>query len=206
MRMKNATVEIKRRWNGKAMQTEELLPDGSAAALIGYTLDLLPEEVGLASIMAGALVRGLTKCGTVAGRWFDEVEVPWEARLWPAQTRNIIRRIVGRVRYSWAVPVVTTRSAEIVLMLLEQGWRDRDQALLVLGEEEGADWMVAVRALSVNRDWRSFTFPDSVLALVAPGVYGDWILVAAASEERLGVVLDCLIRSFRAAGFSCPGR
>ena len=203
--MNRATIEIKRAWDGKLMQTTELLPEGSAAALIGYTLDLLTEEGGLPAMVAGALARGLVECGVVAGRWFDEdVSGFRDAELWPPPKRTPVQRLVERVQNTWPSAVVTTRSAEVVTELLDRGWEMQYQALLVLdgaGEGGAAE---AVGALGVTRDWRGFSFPQPVRALVVPGVDGDFIVAAAASEEGLEGLLNCLARSFRAAGFSFP--
>lgn len=199
--MNRAKIEIKRNWDGKMMQTLELLPAGSAAVLIGYTLDLLSDEGGLAASVAGALARGLVEYGTVAGRWFDEdVSGFADAELWPPPRRNPIKRLLERAQNKWPSPVVTTRSAEVVVELLDRGWEIQYQALLVL-DAGAANAAEAVRALSVNRDWRGFAFPEPVLALVAPGVDGDFILVAAATEERLSEVLENVVRSFGKAGF-----
>lgn len=205
--MNKATIKIERNWDGKVMQTEELLPRGSPAVLLGYTLDLVTDEGGLAAVVAAALARGLTEYGVVAGRWFDEdVSGFPDAELWPPPKGNPLGRLVERVRNTWPSPVVTSRSVEVVLELLDRGWEMQYQALLVLDAAQPGNRNEAVRALSVLRDWREFRFAEPVRALVAPGVDGDFILVAAASEERLGGLLDCLARSFRGAGFLFPDR
>ncbi len=201
--MGRAEIEIKRKWDGRLMQTMELSPEHSAAVLIGYTLDLLPEEGGLPAMVAGALARGLTECGVVAGRWFDEdVSGFADAELWPPPKRNPLQRLVERVQDSWSSAVVTTRSAEVVVELLDRGWELQYQALLVLDAAGADDPGEAVRELSVKRDWRGFAFREPVRALVAPGVDGDFILVAAATEEKLEGVLRPVVRSLREAGFS----
>ena len=85
------------------------------------------------------------------------------------------------------------------------------QALLILDPVSEADPQEAFDALSTLRQWREFGFPRPVEALVAPGVDGDVILIAARSELALGHVLDavewaCIDAGigFTAAGRPCP--
>lgn len=49
--------------------------------------------------------------------------------------------------------------------------------------------------------WTGFVFGAPVIALVVPGVDGDYAMLAAESEERLSEILRPLAQSFVEAGF-----
>lgn len=90
------TIDVERRWDGALMQTDDLCPRGSRAALLRYTIDPWPEEGGVPSAIAAAFARGLTKDWLVAGRWFDETLPGGDASFLPAPPRNLVERAFGR--------------------------------------------------------------------------------------------------------------
>ena len=59
----------------------------------------------------------------------------------------------------------------------------------------------AFTALRTVWRWDEYELKRPVIALIAPGVDGDFALLAADSEYHLSGMLDILIREFIVAGF-----
>ena len=200
---KSVTIHIDHHWDDVLMQTADLHPAGSRAALLRYTVDPWPEDGGLPDTIAAALADGLTRSGLVAGRWFNDAPPSGDAQFLPAPSRAFLQRAIERINLKQPADLVTTQSPGVVVQLLDQGWWMQFQALLLL-DPDGQDQAPALEALRTQQDWGSFAFAPSTWALVAPGVDGDVILIAAASGARLSELLDTLGQSFLAAGFVLP--
>jgi hypothetical protein len=199
--MSDIRIEVLRQWDAKALQTAELTPDGSYAVLLDFQVDPLPEEAGLPPLIAKALAQGLVGCGSVAGRWFNPIEaVPLEATLFPAKKKGLLQNVVERISNDAAVPVIMTESDYAVIKLLEQGWSMQQQALLLFPFDTELALEEALATLGMNRHWNSASLPSSAQALIAPGVDGDYILIAAVSEQALQKVLKYVGDAFQKSG------
>ena len=210
--MSKVSIKVVSDWDAALLQTVRLQPKASSSVLIEFSLEPEAVDAGLPESLARAMAVGLAEYGTVAGRWFEkDTPLPLEAEVAQPRKRNPVVRAIQRGLHTWWVPVVVTRSPEVIAGLLDQEWAVQHQALLVLDsklvvnpESDARD--AALEALSTNRDWREFKFPTPARVLVAPAVDGDFILVAGATKECLQGVLDCLARAFREAGFSVPAQ
>lgn len=198
---RRVSIRVDRIWDDAVMQTADVRPSGSHAALLNYVIDPWPEDGGLPADIAAALAEGLTRCGLVAGRWFDEDLPCNDVQFLPAPPRGLLKRWVERAFSGRPADLILTRSPLIVGFLFDQGWWVRSQALLVLETVSEAGRDDVLQALRTLRDWSAFEFTPAVRALIAPGVDGEVVLVAAGSETELAELLNALGRCFRAAGF-----
>lgn len=205
--MSSVRIELMTEWDSSLLQTRRLQPKGSASVLIGFVSEPDAVDAGLPDLVAQALASGLTAYGVVAGRWFDRgMPLPMEAESYQPQKKNPFLRVLASGFNKGPVPIVITRAASAVVSLLDQGWSAQHQALLVFDPDEAGSRDVALEALSVTRVWTDSALAPPARVLVAPGVDGDFILVAGATKENLKDVLACLASAFRGAGILFPAQ
>jgi hypothetical protein len=117
----SVTITISRKWDDVTLQTRGLRPRSAVAALVVYTLDPWPIDGGMPPRVAEAFAQALTRCGMIAGRWFDHTPPQGNAQFLPAKHRRI-RRVIWRLTGRWVGDVVLTQSPKMVMELLDQGW------------------------------------------------------------------------------------
>jgi hypothetical protein len=194
------TVNLRRRWDGVLMRTDALQPTAAHSALLDWQTDRGSVDAGIPIEIAAALSRYLTAKSTIAGRWFETVPVCDDLTFVPAPRRNLARRFVERLTNSAPMAAVITRSPDMLTRLFDQAWDTQGQMLMVLAPDASANDLLA-QDLSYRRDWVDFAFPQSVTALIAPGVDGDFLLVSAPSATALDYVLSIFKEAFSHAGF-----
>jgi hypothetical protein len=197
----SVTIVIQREWDGALLQTSHLQPPGSSAVLVEYRLDPWPVDGGMSPRVAGPFADALTRCGLVAGRWFDHAPPQSAVQFLPGD-RQFIRRTLRRVTGRWAGDLAITHSAATVMELIDRGWNMQFQMLLVLDPKSSAPAEHALRALRQFGTWNGFALTPPVIALVAPGVDGDYAMVAADTERRVSDMLEVLVQAFAGAGFA----
>jgi hypothetical protein len=200
-KLQAVTIVIQREWDGALLQTDHLQPPGSSAALVEYRLDPSPVDGGMPPRVAAPFADALIHCGLVAGRWFERTPPQSAVQFLPGDCR-FIRRAIRRVTGRWAGDLAITHSAATVTELIDRGWNMQFQMLLVLDPESSAPAEHALRALRQFGTWNGFTLTPPVIALVAPGVDGDYAMVAADTERRVSDMLEVLVRAFAGAGFA----
>jgi len=175
-------------WDAAAMQTVDLLPRGAHALLLTFEADPPPEDAGLPPALTDALAKGLCACGVVAGRWFGTAPPPATARFLPAPSRRPLQRMRDALPFgpkTWPADLALTRDPACAAAFFETGWDLQNQALLVLRDDAAQKSKAALEALRTARDWRNFADLPAVLALCAPAVDGDAVLLATATATGL---------------------
>lgn len=168
--------------------------------LVEYRLDPWPVDGGMPPQIAAPFADALIRCGLVAGRWFDHAPPKSAVQFLPGD-RQFIRRIVRRMTGRWTGDLAITRSAATVMELIDRGWNMQFQILLVLDPNSSAPAEHALRALRQFGTWNGFALTSPVIALVAPGVDGDYAMVAADTERRVSDMLGVLVQAFAGSGF-----
>ena len=199
-RPRSIIIKISREWDGAGLRTSRLQPRGSVAALLSYELDPSPVDGGMPPIVAEAFGRALVKFGLIAGRWFSHSPPHGNVQFVPARY-NLLRRMIRPLTGEWGGDLVLSRSPAIASELFDQGWAMQFQLLLVLDPAGEAGFADAFTALRQVRHWDEYDLKWPALALVAPGVDGDFALLAADSAQHLSGILGVLNREFIAAGF-----
>ena len=174
-------------WDAAAMQTVELLPRGAPALLMTFESDPPAVDAGLPPALAAALAKGLCACGIVAGRWFDPGPPPSTARFLPAPSRRPLQRLRDALPFgpqSWQADLALTRDPACAAAFFATGWDLQYQAMLIL-DEAAQQPEAALAALRTARDWRDFADLPAVLALCAPAVDGDAVLLATPTAPGL---------------------
>jgi hypothetical protein len=191
-------------WDAARMQTAELRPRGAHALLLTFEADPPPADGGLPPALAAALATGLCARGIVAGRWFDTAPPPATARFLPAPARRPLRRLRDALPFvpkTWPADLALTSDPACAAAFFETGWSLQYQAMLVLPEDAGQHAEAALEALRTCRDWRGFADLPAVLALCAPAVDGDAVLLATATEAGLSDLAATLKTALQTAGF-----
>jgi hypothetical protein len=168
--------------------------------LIRYRLDPWPVDGGMLPVVGETFGRALPRIGQIAGRWFDLAPPNGDLQFLPANHR-LFRRFLWRLTGRWPGDLVLTSSPATVIELIDRGWDMQTQFLLVLDaacDVSGANALSALRRLG---HWDGYIFAPPVVAAMAPGIDGDYALVATDSERRLAAILAILMREFTAAGF-----
>jgi hypothetical protein len=199
-RSQSVIIKISRDWDSGVLQTARLQPRGSVAALLSYELDPSLVDSGMPPIVAEAFGRALPQFGMIAGYWFDHTPPEGDVQFLPAK-HNLVRRVIRRFTGKWGGDLVLTRSPATTAELLDQGWAMQFQLLLVLDPGCDAHFADAFTALRKVWRWDEYELKRPVIALIAPGVDGDFALLAADSEYHLSGMLDILTREFIVAGF-----
>ncbi len=146
-----------------------------------------PEQMNL------ALAAGLTECGIVAVRWFNEVSPLKNVELLKPPARSLIRRLKEKLTYTFPVALALTRDANALSKFaFDRAWSMQYQAMLILDPYSADGRDLALAELQTRREWRDFTWPSSVLALCMPGVDGDVMVIAAENSLKLRRVVDSL--------------
>ena len=196
----SVTIEVRREWDGHLLRTSHLRPQDSVAVLIGYRLDPWPVDSGMPPIVAEAFGRALPRFGMIAGRWLGRAPPHGELQFLPAN-RPLLQRIVRRLTGQWLADLVLTCSPATTIDLFGWGWDMQWQFLLVIDPACKASPADALAALRRPGRWDRYILVPPVIAAIAPGVDGDYALLAADSEQRLSAILAALGRDFTAAGF-----
>jgi hypothetical protein len=199
-RPRSIIIKISREWDGAGLRTARLQPRGSIAALLSFELDPSAVDGGMPPMVAEAFGRALLKLGLIAGRWFSHSPPPGDVQFVPARY-NLLRRMIRPLTGEWVGDLVLTRSPAIAAELFDQGWAMQFQLLLVLDPAGDAGFADAFTALRQVRRWGEYDLKWPALALIAPGIDGDFALLAADSEQHLSGMLGVLSREFIAAGF-----
>lgn len=195
-------ASIERVWDPAMMQTADLRPDGSHAAMVVFSDMPGHVDAGRSGPAATALAQALVDRGLVVGRWFEGSMPARDARFIGRPAQNPVSRWIDERTGAWTADLVETRSPAVVADLLDQGWDLQEQALLVLEPGTDAAPAEAVDALRRSRNWRAFALAAPVAALVAPGVDGAAALLASGSEETLLALLAGLRSRLVEAGFA----
>jgi hypothetical protein len=197
---RSVTIAVSRQWDGALLRTRHLQPQGSVAALLNYTVDPWPVDGGMPAVVAEIFARSLPRFGTLAGRWFDRAPPGGDARFLPARP-DLLHRLIRRVTGHCPADLVLTAAPTVVAELLDQGWDTQCQILLVLDPDCEVAVTHALTALRTLDDWDQYALAPPVRALIAPGVDGDYAMLAADSAQNLDAMIGMIAAECMAAGF-----
>lgn len=174
-----------------------LLPQDLAIRRFEWRVEPWPVEAGMPEPVMAALADALAETGPVAGHW--DGAPPPHATLFPTPRRGRVRRVWDRLVGRWVSDVLVSDRPAAIALLIELGWANESQVLLML--EPGRDPSPAVALLAARRDWREVMLPQMVRAILLPGSDGDSVLIGASDLAGLEALARKLDEAFRAAGF-----